>query len=465
MAPHRRVDRGSLSRGRRALTREPVSGFGAAVLCASIRIFGRRSASRLDRGITAAIAIATLAALVVDAAYFGGRARTKVWLDYLPLGLLSQTWHFAAAIRTYGTKIDISRKAYQLHEANRDLVFAFVIGESVRSRNFSLNGYARQTNPALERMPNLVSFPHATSAATTTRKSVPVMITRITAAAALPLMTSGETWHDISVPETSFISIFNRLGFATSFLANWSQYGPWATTETIFAEEAAYTWFSNSWRTLSDAQHAQRLTAFGVRDVVRFDQGYDENLLFILDHRIAAAGGGRSLIVMHPYGSHFSYTQIPPEFRRFTPVCDLMEVAIADCGPSLVNAYDNTILYADWFLAEVIRRLQGRNAVLLYVGDHGESLGEEGYYLHSHDLEWEKHVPLIVWASDRFLADPINRAKFAALRANRNRQVTHDFIFHTTLDLAGIESEEVLRPALSLCRESVAPFIPVHGVP
>jgi glucan phosphoethanolaminetransferase (alkaline phosphatase superfamily) len=427
----------------------------AVLLGAAIRVWGARPRARLHLFPPALVGLAAIAALVVDATQFDGRVRAKVWLDYLPLALVSQTWNYVAATRAYANKVDISRKDYTLQEANRDLVFVFVIGESVRAKNFSLNGYARQTNPELARVANLVSFTNVSSAATQTRKSVPVILTRVTAAAARPLMTAGGWEHDVYITETSFISIFNRLGFATSFLANWTQFGIWSTSETIIAEEAAFTYFPSS-HALSEDERAARLRLLGVRDVARFDRNYDENLLFILDHRLDT-GAPRSLVVMHPYGSHFQYVTYPKEFERFTPVCEFhaANFELERCGAKLVNSYDNTILYADWLLAQIIQRLASRNAVLLYVGDHAESLGEQGYYIHSHDVEWEKHVPLIVWASERYLADPVNRSKFEALRANKDRPVTHDFIFHTTLDLAGIASAEVLRPELSLCRPAL----------
>lgn len=400
------------------------------------------------------VAAAMLAALLLDALFFGGRARAKVTYDYLPLGLASQSLNYIRQSRTYANKLDVSEFPATLRAANDDLIFIFVIGESARGQNFSLNGYPRPTNPELSKLTNLISFTDVTSAATTTRRSVPVMLTRMTADEARPLMVGGGAYNDVYAPETSFISIFNKLGFETFFLANWGKYGMWATSETILVEEAKHSHYSDSWVNLTPEERTAQYEEFGITDPAWFAKQLDETVLLFFDH-YRTRMPGRSLFVMHPYGSHFVYYFYPKRFEVFTPVCDFNAVGydLQNCaGPPIVNAYDNTIVYMDWVLSQIIERVRDRNAVLLYVGDHGESLGEQGYFMHSHDKDWERHVPLIVWASDRYLADADNRRCFEALRENKDRSVSHDFIFHTTLELAGIESAEVVQPALSLCR-------------
>lgn len=437
-----------------------IRSFAAALLAAGALCAGRLHArsslsterSRWPVGFIAALAAGALA---LDAAYFDGRARAKAWLDYLPLGVGSQSWHYFRDTRAYANKVDISRYASALREANDDLLFVFVIGESVRAGNFSLNGYARPTNPELSRLSNLVSFTRVSSAATTTRKSVPVLLTRYTRERTLPLRVAGWTYNDVYVNETSFISVFHKLAFSTAFLANWRQYGIWDTAESLIADEADYTYHSSSLDRLGRAERDAYLRRLGVKDAARFAQANDENLLVVLEHRLSAITERRALFVLHPYGSHYPYSWYPKEFEVFTPVCDFSAVGfdLERCGKErLVNSYDNTILYADWLLAEIIRRLGDRNAVLFFVGDHAESLGENGLYMHSHEVEIERHVPLLVWASGRYLADPVNRLRFATLRANADRAVTHDFVFHTTLDLAGIEAPGLFDPRLSLCR-------------
>lgn len=148
----------------------------------------------------------------------------------------------------------------------------------------------------------------------------------------------------------------------------------------------------------------------------------------------------------HQKGSHGPsyYKRTPPEFKLFTPECSRDNVQ--DCErQSIVNAYDNTILYTDYILSRLVERLQAQEypTAMLYVSDHGESLGENGLYLHGLPYaiapEEQKRVPMMFWASESFFRE--HGLDAGCLVASRQAPVNHDYIFHTVLGLFGIQTK------------------------
>lgn len=152
---------------------------------------------------------------------------------------------------------------------------------------------------------------------------------------------------------------------------------------------------------------------------------------------------GDILIVLHQMGNHGPayYKRYPKPFEKFTPVCETNQ--LEDCtNDQIENAYANAILYTDYFLSRVIELLKRNSgefeAALVYVGDHGESLGENRFYLHGLPYfmapDSQKHVPAVLWFADSFKIDK------KALRAKSNLPFSHDNLFHTILGLMEIES-------------------------
>ncbi|MBI3785816.1 MAG: lipid A phosphoethanolamine transferase [Deltaproteobacteria bacterium] len=314
----------------------------------------------------------------------------------------------------------------------QDLLVVVVLGESARADHFSINGYARSTTPKLARIPNLVSFSDAGACATLTRTAVPCLMTRATRAT-----------FDITLKEKSVISAFNRLGFSTAWLSINGVYGKYDNAISAVAKEAQLREFRGS-----------------IVPVGRLL--YDGELLPAFDRFLATQHGNR-FVVVHTMGSHWSYDRrYPKRYRRFVPTCD--NVAIETCDRrALVNSYDNSILYADSVLARIIARLKPLNAVLLYVADHGQLLGEDGRYMHGQDRPEVLHVPMLWWASERFLLE--HHASFARLAARRSNAVSHDFVFHSLLDCIGVSSP-IIDPSLSLCSaDEIAPRLELATSP
>jgi len=297
-------------------------------------------------------------------------------------------------------------------------IVVLVLGEGARAGNFSLLGYARETNPQLAAIDGLVSFSQVRSCATTTAASIPCMFSRLGRA---------RFKRARALAEENVLDVLRKVGVDVLWRENNSRCG--GTCARVPNEDL------------------RNLTVPGVCD------GHfcrDEVLLDGLEQRIARAGGDR-LIVLHMLGSHGPayYTRYPAQYRRFLPEC--AQDAIQNCArEAIVNAYDNSLLYTDHVLAQAIgilrRHAAGVEPTLLYVSDHGESLGEHGLYLHSMPYAFapqeQKHVPLLLWspALDR-----------ACLDRRRGREASHDNLFHTLLGLFRVATGEY-REDLDLLR-------------
>ena len=180
---------------------------------------------------------------------------------------------------------------------------------------------------------------------------------------------------------------------------------------------------------------------------------FDEALLYRLKDLLADSTSRRIFVVLHPAGSHGPtyYRKVPRAFARFQPVCT--SVDLGRCSPqSLVNAYDNSILYTDHFLAETIGILQAipqSASAMIYLSDHGESLGERGFYLHgapnSIAPDEQRAVPFLVWMSPAFRASRSVSATDMLAKA----PFSDDNIFHSVLGAFG-GSSAVYRPAFDL---------------
>jgi lipid A ethanolaminephosphotransferase len=169
----------------------------------------------------------------------------------------------------------------------------------------------------------------------------------------------------------------------------------------------------------------------------------DEILIQGLESRIQPSGGDR-IVVLHQLGNHGPsyFERYPPRFRKFTPTCESPE--LGKCSrEQIVNAYDNALLYTDHFLAATIGRLkgvQGYDTAMIYVSDHGESLGENGLYLHGLPYaiapREQMRVPMVMWFSPDFARD--NRLDMACLRQRAAKPASHDHLFSSLLGLMGV---------------------------
>jgi lipid A ethanolaminephosphotransferase len=166
---------------------------------------------------------------------------------------------------------------------------------------------------------------------------------------------------------------------------------------------------------------------------------YDEILLKDLD-KLLSQNSGNMLVVLHQKGSHGPayYKRTPKDLKRFLPECENDNVQ--DCDrQSIINAYDNTIVYTDYILSNLIKLLNNQKyaTAMLYVSDHGESLGENNVYLHGFPYaiapKQQTQIPMIFWASNSFLQE--NTLDMALLGQHRSDHFSHDNLFHSLLGL------------------------------
>ncbi len=288
-------------------------------------------------------------------------------------------------------------------------VYVMVIGETARAANWQLLGYKRPTNPRLSAEPNIVAFDKALSEINTTHKSVPMLMSWLTA----------ETFGDNVASTKSIFSAFNDLGYYTAFISNHHRNHSYID---FYGEEADTVHF------ISDAEGPQ----------------LDENLLVPFVDFIAKSTANKLFIILHTYGSHFEYNKhYSPKMSYFKP--DTNSKASIENRQQLINAYDNSIRYTDMILSSIIEQLRtsGRVAAMIYASDHGEDIYDDARerFLHASPVATyhQLHVPLIVWTSDSF--NKLYPEKYQALVANKHKDVSSSAsLFHTTLDLAGINS-------------------------
>jgi glucan phosphoethanolaminetransferase (alkaline phosphatase superfamily) len=222
----------------------------------------------------------------------------------------------------------------------------------------------------------------------------------------------------------SFLTAFKEAGFKTYWLSNEMSFGQFDTPVSVFANEADVTQFLN-------------LGGF------TNNSSLDEILLQPLKAAINDVAP-KKLIVLHTLGSHWNYShRYPKEFDKWQPsLFGIENPAYTDVAmkPQLNNSYDNSILYTDWFLSQVIGTLKSSKQMtsLMYVSDHGQALYDGSCELafHGHNTQYEFHVPALVWYSDLYrIMHPL---QVTQLLRNRNAKLTTENVFHSLLDMADI---------------------------
>lgn len=291
---------------------------------------------------------------------------------------------------------------------DKPLLFVLVVGETARAANFSLDGYARNTNPNLASK-DIIYYSNVTACGTSTAISLPCMFS------------DDERSHfsrKAAAKKENLLDLIAQAGLDVSWVDNNSGCkGVCARTPQLSLEYDVETCTS---------QHC-----------------FDLAML----QALAAPANTNQFIVMHQQGSHGPsyYKQVPDDLARFTPICTTSQ--LQDCShQEIVNAYDNTILYTDLFIAQTIERLEqlsdSYTTAVIYISDHGESLGENGIYLHAAPYfmapKEQLEVPMLAWLSDGF-AKRFSVNKRCLKQAN-DRPISHDNLFSSVLGLLDINS-------------------------
>ena len=175
-------------------------------------------------------------------------------------------------------------------------------------------------------------------------------------------------------------------------------------------------------------------------DVYSFDQWLDEDILPYYN-RMIDSEYSKKLVILHTIGSHWWYNlHYTKKYEVYKPV--LKSKIISYCtDEEIKNSYDNTILYTDYFLSNLINRLKDEKAILIYQSDHGEALGEDGIWLHAVESPFVHQAACMVWMSDKYKeAYPDNYTK---AKENSVKKFRTDYLFHSILDAGGIGSEYI----------------------
>ncbi len=323
--------------------------------------------------------------------------------------------------------LPVAEDARQLPSAatRKPRLLVLVVGETVRAQNWGLNGYARQTTPQLQRL-DAVNFRSVQACGSSTEVSLPCMFSPF-----------GRSLYDEGKIRSheSLLHVLDRVGVDVLWRDN--QSGCKGVCRGLPFESVA------------DA--GDPALCDGLRCL-------DEVLL--KDLPAGQAQGGDRILVMHMLGNHGpSYFQrYPARFRQFVPTCDTAE--LGDCKrEEVTNAYDNAVLYTDHVLATAIERLHridGYDTALLYISDHGESLGENGLYLHGMPYpiapKEQLRVPMLMWFSPGFAAD--TGLDLQCLRTRAGRPASHDDLFSTVLGVFDVHTTARMptRDLLAGCR-------------
>jgi glucan phosphoethanolaminetransferase (alkaline phosphatase superfamily) len=288
----------------------------------------------------------------------------------------------------------------------------FILGESLRADHLGLNGYERNTTPRLAKE-EVITFPYIYSEATLTNTSLPFLFTR------------ADSLHpERGASERSFIDLFKRCGYRTVWIANQEP----ADSYVYFMHECDTLIFGN----IDKSPYV-------------FDAGWNDRLLLPHFDALMSHASDAHLIILHTIGSHWYYNAHYQELNDaaieyYKPVTH-SRIVTSNASEEMLNSYDNTILFTDYFISEIINRIRDREVIVVYLSDHGEALGEDGRWLHANDVAAAHNPACFVWLSPRYReAYP---ARYEALNTNRLRHFDVAFLFHTITESANIEAETV----------------------
>lgn len=296
-----------------------------------------------------------------------------------------------------------------------DLYVVFVIGESARRDHMGIYGYSRDNTPNLAKEKNLAAL-QGYSCDTATKLSLRCMFVREGGTTDTPQRT---------LKEMNVFSVLKNEGFTSDLYSMQSE-----------------AWFYNQTRAVDyslreDIAAEKRNVGKPIDDMLLIDEVKDS----ITNHP-----DGKHLIILHTKGSHYLYSErYPRSFARYQPEC--MGIDDSCSTEEMVNAYDNSLLYTDYFLEQVFNQLRNRNAIVFYASDHGESISRN---MHFHGTPRDiappeqRAVPIMVWASDKFLSNDDNRVAFNQLQqlAKDKTPVSHVKLFDSILGCIGFTSPD-----------------------
>lgn len=292
-------------------------------------------------------------------------------------------------------------------------VTILIIGETARADRFSINNYSKLTNPRISQR-DIINFNQTFSCGTSTATSLPCIFSHL----------NREKYnHKVGKNSDNLLDFFSRVNIDVQWRDNNTGCkGICNRVDYIDLSQEKDTEFCNS------------------------TECHDEILLQGLNSQIINNENDQ-VIVLHPKGSHGPayYLRYPKEFEKFKPTCKTIQ--LQKCSQEeLDNSYDNTIVYADYIIDKTISLLEklpkGTNTSLIYISDHGESLGENNIYLHGTPYmiapEVQKHIPFLIWMSEQ--QKKVGKIDYDCLKEKQNHPYSHDNIFHSMLGYMNIKT-------------------------
>lgn len=292
-------------------------------------------------------------------------------------------------------------------------VLVFIVGETARAKNFSLYGYEKETNPQLKKQ-NIITFKETSSCGTATAISVPCLFSH--------MQRSNFDVTDAKYTE-NLLDILKDAGYKVLWLEN-----------------------DDGCKGVCDRIETRDMVKINNPKYCNGEYCHDEVLLDGLPEIIANIKQD-TVIVLHTMGSHGPtyYNRYPDTFKKFTPTCDTAD--IQNCSQEqVINTYDNTILYTDHIVSSAIDMLKVHpeyEAGLIYVSDHGESLGENNVYLHGFPYalapQEQTHIPMVLWMSETMKR--WDYVDYACMKKDAETLTyTHDNLFHSILGLLEVKT-------------------------
>ncbi|MGM8939106.1 phosphoethanolamine transferase [Psychrobacter glaciei] len=307
-----------------------------------------------------------------------------------------------------------AKRSAAVNSTAKPKLMVFVVGETVRADHIGLNGYTRNTTPLLAKQADIYSFKNVTACGTSTAYSVPCMFSY-----------ANQSDYDVDTAayNENVLDTLNKQGVKVIWRDNNSS-SKGVADRVVFED---YKTPDKNPNCDSECRDIGMLDGFD--KMVKLDSSQKD-----------------TLVILHQMGNHGPayYKRYPKTFEKFQPVCMTNELSKCD-AQSVINSYDNAIGYTDYFLNNVIETLkpyqQDYEVVMVYISDHGESLGENNIYLHglpySIAPNAQKQVPLIVWSPAS------NRISSESLTSMSTQPVSHDFITPTLLSFFDITTDEV----------------------
>lgn len=299
-------------------------------------------------------------------------------------------------------------------DGDKKRLTVIVVGETARAQNFSLNGYGPDTNPELRKR-DVLNFSNATSCGTETAVSVPCMFS--------PFPRTEYSSKKFRQSE-NLMDVLNHAGLQPLWIEN--NTGSKRVSDRIETVDISLMQDGNP----------------NCEDGECYDQVLVDQLAARMD-----SFKGNTVVVLHTLGSHGPayYRRYPANEEVFKPACRTSN--FADCTQQeIINAYDNSILYTDKFLSEVIDLLKSKEgefaSSMVYMSDHGESLGEKGLYLHAMPYflapSEQTSIPFISWFSPEFLKQ--DNLDMSCLKKLSAEPTSHDNLFHIVLGLMSVKT-------------------------